>query len=832
LHSDSAVYNPIRFLLFCSGITALIYQVIWIKQLGLVVGVNVYAITTGVSAFFAGLAIGSALLGQIADRHTQPLRLYIFLEIGIAVLGVATTIMLSLAPAWFVALQTSVGIIAWLLPFTLVAIPAILMGGTLPPTLAALRPADDAIGRTSGQLYAANTAGAIVGALLAVLVIIPSFGIQGAARFVASLNLLLALAAFAIIASQRGHRRSQAERTTNSAKMTRDSQLALVLYAIAGSIALGYEVVWTQVIVQFLSTRAVAFSVVLATYLLGLVIGSWFFARHADHIPRRWFVFGCLIAGAGLTAMASYALLGPWLIAMQDILGDAIEALTDSRMLEMCTRFAVAATVLILPTTLLLGAAFPAAARLIIESENAGRQMGYVLAVNTSFGIVGTLVTGFWLIPALGLAGSLGILAVGAAIIGSVAISREPPMGAMASRKAWLIVIAVCSIAYLLPKDRLATMLADTRGGKVLYYDEGPAGTVAVLQQGTESAPFRRLYIQGVSNSGDVMASKRYMRLQGLLPLIVHPAEPKSALVIAFGTGITAGSLLAYPDLERRLVVELLQPVINAAPLFDGNYGAGTDLRLEVVIADGRHELMRRKEAFDLITLEPPPPAAAGVVNLYSQDFYELAKSRLNQHGLLAQWLPIATQNDEDTQSLIKSMLEVFPHLTLWTTEVHEMMLIGSEEPLKLDYSTVSQRMRVSTVANALGEVGINSAADLLATYITDRAGLERYTELALPVTDDRPRIEYANWIRAGEFARVLPKLLGLVSPLPLVASNEEQAAVQASFLRLLGFYDIVYRAYGRDRKTWGEQINTFRKNGEANAYYDWYLDRQQNPKP
>ena len=492
----------------------------------------------------------------------------------------------------------------------------------------------------------------------------------------------------------------------------------------------------------------------------------------------------------------------------------------------MCTRFAVAAGVLILPTTLLLGAAFPAAARLTVQSGHAGLHIGYVLALNTACGIIGTILTGFVLIPTLGLAASLGLLAVGAAIIGGSAIAMGSGLKSSAPRYAVVLVIVIAGFAYGLPRDRLATLLADNRGGEVVFYDEGPAGTVAVIQQQTSREPFRRLYIQGVSNTGDVMPSKRYMRLQGLLPLIVHPGEPRSAMVIAFGTGITAGSLLAYPGLERRLAVELLRPVVDAAHLFEGNFGAGNNPDIEVVIADGRHELMRREESFDLITLEPPPPAAAGVVNLYSRDFYQLAKTRLNEGGLLAQWLPIATQNNEDTQSLVNSMLEVFPHLTLWTTEVHEMLLIGSMVPIHLNFAQIAERMSATTVADALREVGINSPADLLATYITDRSGLERYAGQAPPVTDDRPRIEYSSWIRAGEFERVLPGFLKLATPLPLVASDAEIASVERSYLRLLDFYELVYRAYGNDQKTWAPQVRAFRQNGEDNAYYDWFMNQ------
>jgi len=142
------------------------------------------------------------------------------------------------------------------------------------------------------------------------------------------------------------------------------------------------------------------------------------------------------------------------------------------------------------------------------------------------------------------------------------------------------------------------------------------------------------------------------------------------------------------------------------------------------------------------------------VVNLYSRDFYALARQRLNSNGLLAQWWPLPTQNDEDSRSLVRSFLDVFPHATLWTTELHEMLLIGSVEPIQLDATRIAARLARPGMSTALREVGIASPAALLATYITDRAGLEHYAQDAPPTTDDRPRIEYAAGLRRGEFAR------------------------------------------------------------------------------
>ena len=174
---------------------------------------------------------------------------------------------------------------------------------------------------------------------------------------------------------------------------------------------------------------------------------------------------------------------------------------------------------------------------------------------------------------------------------------------------------------------------------------------------------------------------------------------------------------------------------------------------------------------------EPPPPSAAGVVNLYSQDFYALAATRLQPQGIVAQWLPLPTQNLDDTRALVASFINVFPHASLWTTELHEMLLVGSMDPLPLDARRIADRYAAPAVATALAEVGVGSAAALLATWVTDRDGLARFAGATPAVTDDRPAIEYAAWVRPREILRTLPALLALRTPAPLCLLYTSDAA-------------------------------------------------------
>jgi spermidine synthase len=829
IDSRAVLNTPLSYifplLLFGSGAAGLIYQVLWVKQLSLVVGIEVYAVTTGISAFFAGLALGSFLFGRWVDRSPRPLFLYALLEVGVAVLGVATTIAFAHAANPFAAMEQQVGPFAWLPLFLLIGLPALLMGGTLPAVVRAVGPGQSEVGWAGGALYAANTAGAIAGALLTVFLLIRTFGVQGSAIFAAAINLTLGAAAFSIQRSASAKPLISTSIDPVTTPIPAQARFAIGMYAAAGGIALGYEVFWSQAIIQFMSTRSFAFAMVLAVYLSGLFAGSSLSARYANRFRDPWSTFGLLTAAAGCVALLEISLLGPWVQELQLQVGHLVFSMTGSLLADMSGRFFATAVAILFIPTLLLGAAFPIVLRLAVGADSVGRGVGSVLAANTIGGVLGTMLTGFFLIPRFGLVHTIGILAIAAAIVGAIATTRSPVRWKRMGIATLAVGACALVLALLTPKDRFASLLTEARGGNLVFYDESSGGTAAVLEYPHKSGNIRRLYIQGVSNSGDAMPSLRYMRLQSLLPLLIHKGEPHSALVIGFGTGITAGSLLAYPQLEKRVCAELLPAVVNAGPLFHGNFDAAHNLKIEIRLRDGRRELVQSPERYDLITLEPPPPSAAGVVNLYSRDFYELAGTRLQPNGLLAQWLPLSTQNVEETRSLVRSFLDAFPYATLWTTELHEMLLIGSLSPIELDLNQITARYSQPPVEQALRDVGIDSPAALLATFVTDRAGLVRFAANAPAVTDDRPRIEYAPWVRLDEITRTLPEMLALRTEPPLLHADGAFWRAEARELDLLqNFYTAGIAAYNRDKELWSRSIQHVMAEDGRNAYYRWVV--------
>lgn len=814
----------VGLLLFFSGTAALIYQTLWIKQLGLVLGVDVYAITTGVAAFFAGLALGGLLIGRISDKFKKPFRLFAYLELGIGGIGILATYLLSNVPEFFVSAQQFAGPLAWVIPFLIVGTPAFVMGGTFPVVISCLAPKQSTVGLTSGSFYAINTFGAILGTILVPFLLIPKFGVFDTSLFAGGINFLIAIAAYNLDYRAAGRVKSE----EYARKIKKGTKIALVLYAISGGIALGYEVIWSQALAPLLSSRVYAFATMLSVYLLGLVAGSFIYGRYADKSKKPWQIFGLLILGAGFSALVLFLALDSWVIDLQDSIGKSIFSLTKSNMVANIARFASTAFIILFIPTVFLGAAFPAASRIIAKEQQIGRDMGIITASNTGGGIVGTMITGFVLIPVIGTMKTLGILAIIASLIGCYALVQESENKRRTRITSIVTIIIFGVLALILPKDKIAQILVQRRGGETIFYSEKAGGSVAVIEQKTSNNSFRRLYIHGFSNSGDGLASLRYMRLQALLPLLIHNEQPKSAMVIGFGTGITFGALLAYPELEDRVCVELMPGVLDAAKYFKSNLNVIEDNEVDIRINDGRHELLGNEQKYDLITLEPPPPSSAGVVNLYSSEFYKLANKRLHKNGIVAQWLPIATQNIEESRSLVRSFLDEFPYASLWTTELHETLLIGSNEPILMDYERIREKFQDHVLGEKLKEAGVMSVNELISTYITDRKGLAAFAGDAKPVTDNFPSIEYAGWTRKGEFPRVLKEISALSVDIPLENADQEVLRdIDNNRQKLWTLYRAAYFSYLGDRENSQAMLRQLIPELKSNPYYGSFLQKK-----
>lgn len=319
------------------------------------------------------------------------------------------------------------------------------------------------------------------------------------------------------------------------------------------------------------------------------------------------------------------------------------------------------------------------------------------------------------------------------------------------------------------------------------------------------------------------MASKRYMRLQTYIPLLIHPGDPKSALVIGLGTGITAGAMSNVDSLVTRDVYELLEEVKEGTRYFEGNYNITTNSLVNIYIGDGRHQLAKTSKMYDMITLEPPPPTASGVANLYSNEFYQLSKSKLNKGGVVAQWWPIATQSVAASQSIVKTMLSNFKYVSLWTTEVHEMLLVGSDDPQNIDYQAIDSKLnKNSRMLASLTEVGISRTEQLMATFVAERASLEIFSHNAPIITDDFPLLEFDDWTNELVITEIMPQLLNMMVFPPNVPDGKVEN-VKLEQKKLTVFYIASMAAYENQPEIWHRYMGWLLQQEHDNQYFNWF---------
>lgn len=765
-------WRVLAALVFTSGASSLIYQVLWVRALSRHFGATTPAVATVLVAFMTGLAFGSAFFGRQADRSAHPLRLYSLLEAGIGVSGLLTTALLLRGDTLLnplVRLATG----PWETPLRaaamilLLGLPTALMGATLPVLVRALSRAG-AEGRTIGALYAINTAGAVAGALLPDLLLIPRIGLTATGGVAAAGNLLVALVARRMLLPTGMGEPVPAALTTS---VGMPPVRTLLLAVSSGATGLAFEVLWTRVIDFWTPHRVASFSIVLATYLCAWAAGTWATRRRADASPNPLAWAGALLALAGALALIPIVFATDWR-THTDALASAPWNLKTAAQSALLAHAALTALFLEGPTCFALGAAFPFLARAAVGGRAPGAQLGGLLAANTLAGAVGSVVAGFLLLPHLGLQGGLVAVSVTAGACGLLAACTggvDAPSGgsnSAGSRAAvWVAassVVVVLATAVFLPADSLRRVNLMVPSDELIEVREGPTTTVAAVtrrQWGQES--FDELVFPRISMSSTRFSARRYMGMLSHLGLF-FAREPRNALLICYGVGNSARSLLSHPDLERLDIADISPEVLALAPRFAHGNGANPldDPRVRVHVDDGRHHLAVSDERWSVITSEPPPPANPGVANLYSREYYALARQHLAPGGVLTQWLPVFQLDEEQTGAIIAAFVAEFPHTALFYGFSYQWVLVGSDEPLTIDLARWARMASDPSIAADLDVIGVDGMADLVGAHLQGDSGLRAAAAPWPALTDDRPSIEYP-WEPLGYDPELPAGLLG-----------------------------------------------------------------------
>ena len=514
----------------------------------------------------------------------------------------------------------------------------------------------------------------------------------------------------------------------------------LLVMGVSGALGLSLEVLWTRILIQGIGSTAYVFAVVLALFLIGITVGSALIRFYSSRIHNVRFALALSQALAAIFTLAGVPML-VWI--MPHVLSQLFGLIGIDPGQHYFIVWSLWSSGALLPATVALGASFPLAARLITqESGTVGKGVGQLYAVNTYGGVLGSLLTGFLLMPLLGIYWTLTLLATLYALLALLLIRGERRGTVL--RYTFIPLGAAFVVWAALPKDMVYNRMHTNVQGRILSQFEDYYGSVVVNEEVRETR-YKRLSVNGVSYSGTAPYAMHYMRLQGHLPTLLTPAEHRKALVICLGVGLTAGAISTYPNTDLT-VVELSKAIVGLSHLFaDVNEGVHLRRDVRLINDDGRNYLLRHPEIrYDVVTLEPPPPPHAGMAHLYSVDFYRLVKSRLSADGVAAQWIPLHTQSNDSSRMLIASFVEAFPNASLWWTESGETLILGyASHKTTVKPGQLVSRMAVHNVARNLSEIGINYPAQLASHFLLDSEGLKHYTAGISPMTDDLPRIEY-----------------------------------------------------------------------------------------
>jgi predicted membrane-bound spermidine synthase len=822
--------NALLCLVFlASGCASLLFETLWFRQTGLLLGNSVWASSLVTASFMGGLALGSALAARLGHRVQRPVAAYGFLELGVGGSGLTIVLLIPLLPGLmapllgrFVFAPAALNFVRVLLALALLLVPATAMGATLPILVRALTRSKGRFGTALGQLYGCNALGAVMGAILGEAVLIESIGVARTGWLAAGLDALAAVAAFAVsrrtqpeapnalnvwqnreLARPRnsprpakrgeadaregasaasggggggvgpevpeggsaagegrgdrtvGRRNSFLSRLSQTLRCLRRGEpdeasaeqpprerlswaarRLLAASFLCGAIVLALEVVWFRFLQLFVFASNLTFALMLAVVLLGIGLGSlaasWWLRVHPQAVRSL----------PGLSLLAGVAIVVTYR-ALDYGLGD-----TPRFVITSDGEIAGLALRLMLPVCLLSGALFTLMGAALRESAGEdSRAAGLLTFWNTIGAMAGALAAGFVLLPRLGMERSLFALALGYAVVALLCAWPLPGAGrrrvGLAAVTA-LYLLALATFPFGLMVSRYLARAAApwaSDGSRVVSVREGLTETILWLRRDFWGEPvYHRLLTNGISMSSSDPINARYMKLFAYLPQALRP-EARDALLISYGVGMTAQALSDSPTLTSIDVVDISREILGTGRIvFPGQPYPLDDPRVRVHVEDGRFFLLAAPRQYDIITGEPPPPKSAGIVSLYTREYFALLHSRLKTEGVATYWLPVVQLEPKDAWAITRAFCDVFDDCTLWTGSGLQWMLMGTRGlRTRVSEKEFARLWSDPKTARSLAALAVETPEQMGALFLGDARDLAEVTRGFAALDDDHP---------------------------------------------------------------------------------------------
>jgi len=802
----------ISFLFLLSGVTGLVYEVLWAKYLSLFLGNTAQAHTIVLATFMGGLALGNALLGPWADKVRNPLRLYGWLELGIGFLGATSPLLLSLLSDTHVALARDHFLTPFLslmlrlsLSMAVLLLPTMLMGGTLPTLSRFATRSLSQMEATVSWLYFLNSAGAVVGAILAGFFLIPSYGLDLSTTIAAALNIAIGIVSLALGGRVTHESRSSSVEEGPPDTHLRPSRLQVrVIYGavfLSGVVALAYEIAWIRLLALVLGSSTYSFSLMLAAFIAGIALGSLLITRRILPQLNSYLLFGVAELGIALSIILTlpvYERLPYYFL----LLGGVLNRTSMTFYLYETGKFLFCFALMLLPTTF-LGMTLPLASRVATHSvAQVGEKVGRVFSMNTLGNVLGAVMAGLVLLPALGIKTLIETGIVVNLLVGSLVVWTALQWGLR--RKVGIV--TACFLSFLLylawvpawDKTILSSGEFRTRQTSqplsygdysarfkkqtVLFYKDDSNATVTVVQEKNGDLYLKVNGKTDASSRGDLSTQL----LLAHIPLLLNP-EARQLLVVGLGSGITAGSALRH-SIERLDVVEISAAVTQAATFFQ-NYNALGDPRLHLHLEDAKTFLQLTPHRYDVIISEPSNPWMAGIGGLFSAEFYRAVRAHLNAGGVMAQWFHLYEMDDDILRLILRTFASEFDHVTLWSTSPGDILLLGSSAPVPLDFKRIQERFGRAEVREDLRRIEIETLSTILSLQVASDATVRRLAGKGRLNEDRFPLLEYA-----APKAFFLGRASGLIQ-----AYDEREVSANGSPLYLPGYLQTRTEPFSRD---------------------------------
>ncbi len=851
--------KPVAMILFLlSGLISLVFQVGWLKMLLPVFGNTVWAVSTLLTAFMAGLALGSWLFGRIADRCGSPLRLYGILEGFIGGYALLTLLIFGKLHLVYLPLYSlcggdnlAMGIMKFFLAFLILLPPTVCMGATLPLLARRFTSDVEASSSSIGFLYTVNTLGAVLGTFAAGFLMIPRFGLGKTVTAAAVVNFIILAVSFLLTGKERlgfpwkGLWQRQGK--------TPGKRWVLGVYFICGLTALAYEVTWNRILTLHLGSSVYAYSIMLAVYLLGITLGAAIMSTFIKRIKNPVRVFALVQSVLAFDLILLINQLG----LFSDLLGNVGEVMPGQGYISLVLTLIFSTFQLLILPTLLMGASFPLAVRLYVKNQTGlGTDTGRLYASNTLGTILGSFGAGFLLLPLLG--AQLGLLVIASlnlciagflffkdhrytplAVGHDSAPSPEDNGGTVSGRRRLIkaLILAVMAVLFFggyhlfTYKNQVlltAGVFRDMSDEKVkiLAFEEDIYATVTVEERSGVRGNWRQLSMNGVNVAGTSSELFSIQKLQGHLPLLLHK-NPRSVLHIGFGSGGTAWAVSRYP-VEKITIAEISRSVIKKASSYFSsvNHGVLEDPRVEVVFTDGRNKVLADRQTYDVILSDSIHPRFSGNGSLYTYDYYRLLKNRLNPGGLVSQWLPFYSITPENFKMIVKSFYRVFPYTSVWfcnNTINAYVIVIGKLDDGMIDYAEMKRKLEIPGVAADLKEIDCVSPFKILDFFLFANQKVGEFVGDVPLHTDDNMAVEYLSGraLNRGLSTYInYVSLLGYRTPVQNYLVNIDAAGENRDeVIKILRRY---WFATGFNLK--GQQLFLEGRTGEAFAQFDQVL--------